>query len=225
MEDNNKIAKVNEAVLPMWKLKQTRNQDTIVRAIGRLVTKAFLDTGKEATVKESGYIALRIWQEIEGARADRGQYYRSLSGDDLAECFNNGALGRYGENYGLSVATFIQWIDRYHDEWTEKKRREYALAQDKKRIEESRQIEQHPTMTREQAIERSKRVINDQYKLFLSLGDSFKVDEPKSIGNVLAFQDWGGVLRRTIESEKGIKIKDIKTYFLECRKNGMEKIF
>lgn len=225
MENNTNITKVDTAKLPLWKLKQQAEKESIVRAIGKLVTKAILDGGSTTTVGDTGYIALRIYEEIEKTRGDRGRYYRSLSGEDLTECFNNGALGRYGENYGYATATFMKWIDRYQDEWIDKKRREAAAAEEAKRIEASKQIEMNPTMTREQAIESCKKRINEQYALFISEGPSKTTTEPKSIGSALSVQDWGGVLRRTIESEKGIQIKDIRSYFAECRKKGLKKIF
>lgn len=222
MDNSKSITNVNEAKLPLWKLKQNRDSNSIVRAIGRLVTKAFVDGGRAANAEDTGYISLRIWQEIEGTRGDNGRYYRSLSGEDLAECFNNGALGRYGENYGFSVATFIQWMDRYHDEWVDKKRKEMRAAEE---IAMEKRLEERPRMTPEQARLDCIRRVNEQYELFLREGGHATAREPKTIGSALALQDWGGVLRRTIEKEKGIQIKDIKSFFSECRKQGMEKIF
>lgn len=41
------------------------------------------------------------------------QRYKTLTIAEIEYAFDNGALGRYGQVYGLNVNTFVSWLDAY----------------------------------------------------------------------------------------------------------------
>lgn len=52
-------------------------------------------------------------QAVSGAFKEELQFFPYITMAEIRTCFNDGYKERYGKYYGLSVKTFVQWIDFY----------------------------------------------------------------------------------------------------------------
>lgn len=93
------------------KISQT-NDKQLKQAVANAATKAYKIAGYN--VPQPTDLAEIVVLTAENLR----KYFRNNQIDDIATAFEKGALGDYGENSGLSVARFHQWMRAFNGNGT-----------------------------------------------------------------------------------------------------------
>jgi hypothetical protein len=101
-------ARVNNgwAILKQEKVKNLPKRDLFNTVLAN-VAKAFADTNtKEISNEDRNYLVNELTDNIL-------KYHPAIRLNEIPEAIGQGVRGRYGEFYGLSVVTFLQFIEQY----------------------------------------------------------------------------------------------------------------
>lgn len=168
-------------------LIKTESPQSIVPTLAALITKAAQVQGISKTASEVATIAATLYDYML-----RDNYYKSLTGPEIAEIFRLGPIGRLGDHYGIAVATICKWMDEYYDTALEHRKAAEMAEKMKAREQTPKQIARE---TPEQALEMA---ITKAYRAYKRGEQVF---------------DFGGCLKREIERREGHAIESLEDYF------------
>lgn len=213
------------------KIKKTQ-AESLRRVVKDAMKKAYLLAGFTAPSKED--IEIMIELTIEDLR----KYYSKNDLDDIATAFEHGALGDYGENKGLSVARFHQWMFAFNGNATNLQQDDETPA-----IQEQRDLvkDGHDMVNSayEMWLKRGFNLIPASVLLPWLIGDGIirDFDERMNAATKVAsevlksqfvkkrerYQKIGEFIRKNQETEAGSIL--VNTFFTECKEKGLTTIY
>ena len=206
--------------------------ESLHRVVKDAMKKAYLIAGFTAPSKEDVEIMVELTVE------DISKYYSKNNLDDIAVAFEHGALGDYGENKGLSVARFHQWMFAFNGNATNLQQEDEAPE-----IQEQRDL-----------IKDGHDMVNSAYEMWLKRGynlipasvllpwlisDKIIQDYDERMAAAVKeaseqlknqfiqkrerYQKIGEFIRKNQETEAGSIL--INAFFTECKTKGLTKIY